>query len=299
MTFDLRNLRAFLAVVDHGSTGRAAEACALSQSALSRSIQRLEGRLGAALFDRDTTGMVLTTLGRALEPRARLLVAEGESTLEELRSLRGLSRGTVRVGAVTSVTKGLLPAALDQMLLQYPGLRMEVVESVDDVLKDALIKSEIDLAITTTPADDDEMETVLRSGWRTTMHMVASTSHALASRAEVALQELMNERWIMPPPPSLPRQLFEKVFIDAGCEVPPMTAESRSHVVTLALVANGGFLSLMSKPQYRAELASGVLMELRTPPVQAELEFHALARRNRTMPAPAKALLTTLTAMRF
>jgi DNA-binding transcriptional LysR family regulator len=197
------------------------------------------------------------------------------------------------------VTKGLLPMALDRMLREYPGLKIEVVESVDDVLKDALMKSEIDLAITTTPADDDEMQTVLRSGWRTTMHFVGATTHALASRKSVALEELMNERWVMPPAPSLPRQSFNRIFLDAGCNVPSITAQSRSHGVTLALVANGGFLSLMSQPHYQAELAAGLLKELHVPGVSAQLEFHALARRNRTMPAPARALLTILTELRL
>ena len=68
---ELRHLRAFLAVADQGSANRAGAALYRAQSAVSRSIRKLEQELGAALFERRARGMLLTEYGRALLVRAR------------------------------------------------------------------------------------------------------------------------------------------------------------------------------------------------------------------------------------
>ena len=76
MTLDSRQLAAFLAIVDHGSLGRAAEALHITQPALSRTIKRLETQLGAALFERYSKGMAPSAIGHALLPHARLRVSD-------------------------------------------------------------------------------------------------------------------------------------------------------------------------------------------------------------------------------
>jgi DNA-binding transcriptional LysR family regulator len=68
---ELRHLRAFLAVAEHGSANRAGATLYRAQSAISRSIHKLEDELGVALFERRARGMLLTQYGRALLVRAR------------------------------------------------------------------------------------------------------------------------------------------------------------------------------------------------------------------------------------
>ena len=81
---NLQQLSAFLTLADHGSFGDAAEALGVSQPALSRTIQQVENRLGARLFDRDTRKLRLTPAGERLEPLARRLVREYQSAFAEL-----------------------------------------------------------------------------------------------------------------------------------------------------------------------------------------------------------------------
>ena len=116
MTYDIRQLNAFLAVVQHGSLGRAAQRLNITQPALSRTIRRLEEQIGAPLFERYATGMMLTNFGQALLPHATLLQREAEQAAEEINALRGLSRGTIRVGAVASAVSLVLPVAIGRVL---------------------------------------------------------------------------------------------------------------------------------------------------------------------------------------
>ena len=76
--FDLQDLYAFLALSEHGSFRYAAEAICISQSALSRRIEKLETALGVRLFERTTRRVTLTQTGRAFAPKAQHLLSEFE-----------------------------------------------------------------------------------------------------------------------------------------------------------------------------------------------------------------------------
>src|SRR5262245_28167066 len=157
MTLDPRHLKVFLAVARSGSLGLAAESLHLTQPALSRIIRRLETQLGVPLFERCTTGMELTSYGRALLPHASLLSAEATLAVEQINALRGLGQGTLRIGAVASAAIMLLPAVLDRILTQWPNLHVELTEAVEDVLETALINNAIDVVISGPIAQSQEV----------------------------------------------------------------------------------------------------------------------------------------------
>ena len=95
----LEELRAFEAVARLGHFTRAADELYLTQPSLSRQIQALEADLGAILFQRDRTGVAITTAGEALLPIARRMLADAEAARHEMDELAGLRRGSIRLGA--------------------------------------------------------------------------------------------------------------------------------------------------------------------------------------------------------
>jgi LysR family hydrogen peroxide-inducible transcriptional activator len=89
MTPTLKQMRYFEALARHGHFGRAAEACAISQPALSVQMRALEAGLGAALFDRTPRGVVLTGFGEAMAPRIRAVLAAADAVDEAARAASG------------------------------------------------------------------------------------------------------------------------------------------------------------------------------------------------------------------
>src|SRR4051794_27548339 len=166
MTFDGRQLAAFLAIVSQGSLGRAAEALHVTQPALSRTVKRLEDQLGAPLFERHSKGMSLTPAGVALLPHAALLQREAEAAVDEINALRGLVKGTIKVGAIGSVASLVLPQAIGRVLQRWPNLRVRVVEGVWDRLAAALVGHEIDLALDGEQPESDEISAIADCRWR-------------------------------------------------------------------------------------------------------------------------------------
>ncbi|MDM0110396.1 LysR family transcriptional regulator [Variovorax sp. J22R24] len=243
MIRDLGQMRAFLGVVQHGSLGRAAQELHVTQSALTRIIRRLEDQLGVPLFDRHASGMALTPYGAALEPYASLLVAESANAVREIEALRGLSKGIVRVGSVASAIENMLPAAVEKLLTQWPGLHVNIVEGLDEELSTWLEKGEIDLAISFSMPETDDLIKISESGWQDGCHIVAAKTHPLRSKARLELSDLAGAKWVLPPRKMGPREEWHQMFLKNGYPPPEVAVETRSVGAIRSLVRRAGFLS--------------------------------------------------------
>lgn len=294
---DARQLAAFLAIVDNGSLGRAAEALHITQPALSRTIRRLEDQLGAALFERYSKGMSLSAIGQALLPHARLLQREAAHAVEEIRALRGLAKGTVRVGAIGSVASLLLPKAIGHLLDRHPGLRVEVSEGVWDRLADALVRHEIDLVLDVAKPDSEEIVAIADCGWEDHSRIVAAPSHPLQGRRRLRLADTRQERWAMPPRGTGPFEHLQQVFRDQGLAPPEVVVETRSITVLKGLIMRAGFLAWMAEPIWEAEGRAGLIAPLPLRGVAARRQLSAFRRRQGLLPAPALRLVEALRAV--
>ena len=256
MAFDHRELRAFIAVCESGSLGRAAALANMSQPALSRLIQQMERRFGHPLFDRHSKGMSPTTTGQALLPFARLLLFEMEQASEALNFLTGHSRGTVRVGAVSSVARDMLPGAMNKLFSQIPNIRVELLESTDRRLLEALVNREVDIVLAPDlPAHDDIMS-VGRCGYEDEYVVFCSATHPLAE-AEPGLEQLLTQSWLMTPPGTTPRYLFENLIHRAGGTTPKIDIETSAPGALIAFVVHSERLGWLPKPLIRADLEAG------------------------------------------
>lgn len=129
MNVGLRQLRAFLAVAKHGSFSRAAEEVAVSQSAVSFSVQQLESELGLRLLDRTTRQVRLTAVGETLAASGTRLLDELDTVLRELKDTGERRRGKVMLACVPSVARGLMPACVAYCRKKWP----EVTFSIEDI----------------------------------------------------------------------------------------------------------------------------------------------------------------------
>lgn len=244
---NLRELQAFKAVAEHGSLGKAAQVLNLTQPALTRILKRLEEQLGAPLFDRHAHGMSLTPFGRTLEPHASLMLSESHQAVRALREMQGLEHGVVRVGAVSSAVEHFLPAAVDRLTAQRPGVQVHLLEGLSDELAIWLAKGEIDLAIGFSMPANDGISLVSESEWQEGCHVVAASDHPLRARPSLTLADLSGERWVLAPRRMGPREEWQQLFWSQRLTPPPVAVEARSPNAIRALVAHCGFLSWMPR----------------------------------------------------
>lgn len=128
---------------------RAAEELHLSQSALSRAIQKLEDQLGHPLFERKPREVVLTELGELLLQRAKHILQLMEDTFSELSEAG--RRGRIRLGAIPTIAPYFLPSLLSSFAKKYPDIAVIVQEDTTENLIKRCHHGEIDLAILALP----------------------------------------------------------------------------------------------------------------------------------------------------
>jgi DNA-binding transcriptional LysR family regulator len=294
ISYNLQQLRLFTTIVSCGSLGRAASALHLTQPALSRSLKRLEAQVGAPLFERHTKGMELTAIGDALLPHAMLLQHAAEQAREEIDAMRGLAKGTIKVGAVGSIASLILPLAVSQVLDKWPNLRVEIMEGVWDRLAEGLLTHEIDLALSTTAPDTDEISAIPDCRWTDNSYVVAASGHPLRAREPLHLADVMEERWAIPPRGTGPFEHMRETFAARGLGLPKVVVETRSITVLKSFVARCGFLSWMAEPMYYAESQARVFDALNIQDLEATRTLTAFRRRQGILPGPAAKLLDEL-----
>lgn len=146
---DLHLLVQFVVLARTKNFTRAAEELHLSQSALSRAIQKLEDQLGQPLFERKPREIVLTDLGGLLLDRAKEILKLMEDTFSELSEAG--KRGRVRLGAIPTIAPYFLPTLLASFAKKHPEISVIVQEDTTDMLIKRCSHGEIDLALLALP----------------------------------------------------------------------------------------------------------------------------------------------------
>lgn len=143
-------LASFVAVVEHQTFTAAARATMRSQPRVSAHVALLERTLGAQLLSRTSRGVQLTSAGRLFLPRAQSVLRELRQGGDEVAALSDQLQGTVRIGSYPGASAVIVAPLMQQSRLRYPGLRLDLFESVDPTeLESAVAHDEIDFAIRT------------------------------------------------------------------------------------------------------------------------------------------------------
>ena len=153
----IKHLRYFEALAHHGHFSRAAEACAISQPALSLQIKELEEILGAALFERGARQTRLTALGQEFVVRVRDIL-RGVDELEDLaRGSCSPLAGRLRIGVIPTVAPYLLPAVIRHLAIRFPAVDLRPREAVTQRLIEDLMEGRLDAAIVALPVSQPSL----------------------------------------------------------------------------------------------------------------------------------------------
>ncbi|WP_333824552.1 hydrogen peroxide-inducible genes activator [Pinisolibacter sp.] len=153
----LKHLRYFEALAHHGHFGRAAEACAISQPALSLQIKELEEILGSPLVERGARQIRPTALGDAMAVRAREVLRAVEELEEMARAFRDPFSGRLRLGAIPTVAPYLLSGVVRALADRYPGMDVRPREAVTRTLVEELLGGRLDAALVALPISEPSL----------------------------------------------------------------------------------------------------------------------------------------------
>lgn len=153
----LKQLRYFEALTRHGRFRLAADACAISQPALSMQIKELEEELGNNLFERSARDVKLTAFGETFAHRVRDILQAVDELGELARAARNPFLARLRIGIIPTVAPYLLPVIINDLNRAYDGIQIDVRETQTARLIQELTQGDLDIAIVALPVSEPSL----------------------------------------------------------------------------------------------------------------------------------------------
>jgi DNA-binding transcriptional LysR family regulator len=212
MAVELQQLRQVVALAEHGSFVRAAASLHISQPALSRSIQNLEKSLGHDLFERSSTGVVPTDLGRLYIERARDLLRLADELDREAAGRGNRRTGQVSVGAGPYPAESILGLAVAKFAEQHPDVGVRLVARYWDELLPRLRSRELDFFVAeiSTLQQEQDIDVAPMSSTHP-IFFVARSGHPLAQMKSVATADILE--WPFVAPSRVPPRVLEPLLL--------------------------------------------------------------------------------------
>lgn len=208
---ELRQLKYFVKTAELLNFSEAARSLYITQSTLSQQIKQLEAELGTQLFERNTHGVVLTESGDELLPYARKTLHTADSCVEHIRDIKNVVTGTLNIG-VTYTFSPILTETLLSFMKMYPNVKLNIFYKTMEELMAMLDKRELDFVLAFKPTGSAQYARI-SSHILFDNHLAAivSTSHPLAKRQKVTLEELQEYEFALPSKGLQARNAFDSM----------------------------------------------------------------------------------------
>jgi DNA-binding transcriptional LysR family regulator len=230
---DLKGIRAFCSVADGGGFSRAAASLGVAQSVLSRQVSALESELGGRLFHRTGRGVQATELGASLLPRAKALLAEAEQLAIEARGQRSSPSGTVDVGVVPGWAQPLITTLVQQLMAEYPRIRLRVHEAYSGQVEEWIATGRIEVAVFNRYRRGTVRGAEAVS--RTDMVLVGPKGHPLLRHREVPFRSLHGVPMCGPVRPNALTSAMAELATRQGIELNTVLEGSSSSITACGL----------------------------------------------------------------
>lgn len=185
----------FTSVAELNSFTQAAEQLGLTQSAVSHAVNSLEKALGFRLISRNRSSIRLTAEGEQLLPSIRRLLQDDEKIHQEASAILGLTKGSLRIGVFTSVSKHLLPKIIQTMDKRYPQIHLSLKEGNYEQIEDQLTNGELDCGFVTQPVSRQLLLTPIK---KDRILCIVSTQSPLYHQGIISFSQVGEEPFIMP-----------------------------------------------------------------------------------------------------
>lgn len=244
---DIRQLRYFVTVAKKLSISEASRDHHLTQSALSRQIQKLEDQLGCKLFDRQSSRLVLTEKGKIFLPEAIQIVEQWDRALILLKNNKLSRSNTVRVGFMPFAMLSFLPGLLAFLKQTMPTVDLQLQEYYTQTsVIDALMNDEVDLIFHNPPFEHSSYFT--ETVYKEEIIVILPEGHKLSGRSIIQPEDLIGERYILPNEDVNPILLERfRLFAIENEFVPNVVHRTGPHQARLSLVAAGQGITLDGK----------------------------------------------------
>lgn len=242
----LHDLRILMAVAQAGSMNKAAAFLNMTQSAVSRSIAELERTVGVCLLDRTARGVEPTEYGRAMLECGVAVFDDLRQGAKKIEFLTDPAAGEVRIGCHPGLAASFVPAVIDGIARRHPRIVFHVAVAEVGTLHHELTERNVDLLITREFRALADERLSFEFLFDDSFVVVAGARNPLVRRRRIALTELLNESWALPPRETAFGSAVIEAFHSCGLDYPRTTVVTIPPDVRINLLATGHFLTIFA-----------------------------------------------------
>ncbi|HKM95715.1 MAG TPA: LysR substrate-binding domain-containing protein [Buttiauxella sp.] len=257
--YNTRRLEVFMALFQVHHTQTVADMFQVSQPAVSAALKMLEKGAGLALFQRTPKGMMPTRAGQEIASNISRTLNELRHIPADIAAHQGILRGSVHIGALPLGRTRLLPEAILNLLVRFPGVNVITNESAFTSLISELRAGNVDFIFGA--LRDGTADITNEALFTEEMVILARRNHPL-SQGAVSVEQLAAAQWILPRAATPARKLLSHTFGQLGIAEPQPRVETGDLAITRSLLLNSDMLTAISSHQLEYELAAGVLVKL-------------------------------------
>jgi LysR family carnitine catabolism transcriptional activator len=184
----VRELRAFVAVCQHGSLAAAAQVLALSAPAVSVLLRELEGKLGVRLLERTTRSLRITAEGREARAYAERILNQLSDLHTGMEEAASGHRGLVRVAATSSLAQTVIPRVIAAYALTHPQVRVELNDCAPNQFLELILQGQVDLGVGVMEREESDLQVQVLASDR--LCVVATPAHALPGQQQISWKQL-------------------------------------------------------------------------------------------------------------
>jgi len=294
MAITVTQLKAFLAVVRGGSVTAAADELIVTQPSVSSAIAALSKELGCELLERAGRGIRLTEAGSAFAPYAADVVGLLDEGRQAAREAAAVAARTLQIAAVTTAAESFVPPLMRTFADQHPDVQLTLDVGNRQFVFERVLAHVADVAISGTPPADERLlaEPLLSNE----IVLITAPDDPAAANGPRDAGELAHRPWLLREPGSGTRALNEQFLAEHGIAPATLVLGSNGAIKQAARAGLG--ISLLSRAAVEAELAAGLLGEVRLTDPPAARPWYVLRSAVGPMRAPARAFIEFVRAAR-
>lgn len=295
--FDLRQLEIFTKVIELGSFSKAGEAVHLAQASVSERIATLENMVGAKLLDRMGRTVAPTKAGALLYRHAQHLLEMKKAACLEMQDFLGVKQGEIHIGASTIPGEYILPKVIGLFSKEYPQIAVTLTVADSEEIERRVLAGDFELGVIGRKSSRKNLTS--HELWRDEMVVALPSTHRLAGKREVPIQEVVHEPFISRELGSGTLKSMEPYLQEAGLRgVDSLKVVARLGTSTAVKegIKSGLGLSILSAVALETELKAGVLKALRLKGIPMFRYFCLIRDKRRTASPIGRSLMDFLIA---
>ncbi|TAH52051.1 MAG: LysR family transcriptional regulator [Betaproteobacteria bacterium] len=290
MKIDFDGIQAFVVIAELGGFSKAAEHLHVTQTALTRRVQKLESYLGLRLLDRTTRYVELTAVGREFLPQAKAIVGEMTLAVGRLKDMSKNARGSFTLACVPTMASHVLPAAIRRYRESHPGNRVRLIDTTAFEVRDAVLHGQAELGIgIPTERHPELLETPLLED---PLMFFCREEHPLSHREAVTWSDMRETELVVVSSMTATRVFMDYQLAKRGISLSG-AYEVQHHATAISLVAAGVGTAILPASTLEEGARPGMCrIPLVSPVVKRRITL--LRRKNSTLSPAANAFFELL-----